>query len=253
MTLSQVAGPLVVVAFVGIFVGAFLIARRRRAAQDAAHARDAVQRGWRYSATSSSLHGRTRQWTGSGSAGVFTAEALHRPRRRQSDLHVVRWWNAAPDQPQPAGPMMLLIQVGDEVPPAVLSGDGVLAGLAQTVLRMGLGFAFDTHFRGALSIEGRNLQPVEPHRPPVPGFAVLSDQPLDAVRRLTPAFVAAVTRAFPPASRDDAPAGLWKEDQERAWIGLCGDRIAVASRKRKAAEIADIVALADAGTALARA
>jgi hypothetical protein len=154
MTVSQVTGVLIAVAFMAVFVGAFLLARRGRAA-------------------------RTPLLPGTG---VFTAEALHRP-----------------------------------------------------------------------PVEGRNLQPVEWQRFPVPGFAVLSDQPLDAAQRLTPAFVAAVTRVFPPQSRDDAPAGPFKDDRGRAWIGVCGDRIAVASRKRKAAELADIVALAEAGAALARA
>jgi hypothetical protein len=252
MTLSQVAGVLIAVAFVAVFASAFILERRRRAARDAALARDAVQRGWRYS-TSAGGRGRTQQWTGIGPGGVFTAEASHRSRRRRSDLHVVRWWNGAPDQAPPAAALTLLIQVGDEVPPTVLAGDGVLASLAQSAFRMGLGLAFATHFRTALSIEGRDLQRVEPERSVVPGFAVLSDQPLEAARRLTPAFVAAVVRAFPPESRDDGPAGPFQGDRARAWIGLCGDRIAVASRTRKAADLADIVALVAAGAAIAAA
>ena len=249
MTVRQLAAALVVAGIVTLLVVVLVLDRRRRATRDAALAADAVQRGWRY-ATSSSGRARTQQWTGTGPTGPFTAQAAHYRRRRQSDLHLVRWWNAAADAAPPAGPMILLVEVGDGTLPQLLPGDGVLAGLAQGVARMGLGYAFDQYFRGGLSIEGRNLQQVDPDRALVPGFAVLSDQPLDAARRLTPAFAAAVSRAFPSGPGDGATRG---PRLARAWICLCGDRVAVASPRRKAADLGDIVALADAGAALVRA
>jgi hypothetical protein len=241
------------IGLVAVLVAVLLrMERRRLAARDADLARDAAQRGWRYEA--SKLRGRrTERWQGTGPSGPWTAEVVEQRRRKGPPTCFCRWWNGAADaSPPTAGPVILLMALGEEVaapftlaPGGAAPGDGVLAGVLGGALRMALAMALDFRFGASSSLSAFQLQRVDRDRPIVDGYAVLSDDPARVTARLTPGFVAAVRQALPPRVWNDGPI-------RHPWIGLAGDRVAVAGVSRREPRAIDVAALVQAGGLLAQ-
>ncbi len=243
---------------VPVMIGGFAVAvalviwlivaeRRFRAARLERFTRDAVQRGWRFS-TSYTRGERERidRWEGVGLSGGWTAEAVEIRRRHSRDPRVLRWWNAAPGAPAPSGPVVVLLDTDGEAMPDASKIEGRLAEFAQATVRRLFAKAFERHFGSALFLEGRELQRVDGLGPLTDGFVVLSDQPAEAARRLTPAFCASIRQVCEVAAWADRGV-------KRPWVGLCGDRIAIAGVAQRSPEIPQVVAVVDAGSALARA
>jgi hypothetical protein len=221
--------------------------RRFRAARLERFTRDAVQRGWRFSTNyTRGERQRIDRWEGVGLAGGWTAEAVEIRLRHNRDPRILRWWNAAPGAPAPAGPLVVLLDTDGERMPDVSKIEGRLAAFAQTAARKLFATAFERHFGGALSLDGRHLERVDGLGSLTDGFVVLSDHSAEAARRLTPALLAAITQAC------ESPA--WADiGVKRPWVALCGDRIALAGVAQRPADTAHVVAVVDAGSALARA
>lgn len=245
------------IGLVAVLVAVLLrMERRRLAARDVDLARDAAQRGWRYESTR--IRGKlTARWQGpgftaSGPGGSWTAEVNEQRRRKGATLHYCRWWNGPADaQPPAAGPVILLMALGDELaaPFTVAPGGGALAstlaGVGGGALRIALAMALDFRFGPSASLSAFPLQRVDPDRPIIDGYAVLSDDPAAAAARLTPGFVAAVGQALPAALWDDGPI-------RRPWVSLAGDRVAVAGVSRLEPRAIDVAALVQAGGLLAQ-
>lgn len=240
-----VLGAVVVV--IALIVGLAVLERRRLAARDVELARDAAQRGWHF--TSTTARGtRTERWQGMGFAGPWTAEIVEHRGRKRPTLRISRWWNGAADAVPPTGaPILLLISLGDDIgrPLAAATDGGLLAQMMAGAVRMGLAFAVDHRFGPQGSVQGRELHRVDQARPIVDGFAVLSDQPAEATRRLTPGLVAAIRQAFPPGAWDDGPI-------PHPWISLAGDRVVIAAMSRLAPRASDVAALVQAGVLVAQ-
>jgi hypothetical protein len=111
---------------------------------------------------------------------------------------------------------------------------------------MGLAYTMDHSTGGTANWRGRLIERIDDaSRPMVAGFAVFSDQREATLERLTPGLVATIQQAFAP--------GQWAGDRGRdPWIALVGDRVAVACVAPLAPQAADIAALVDAGSAVAR-
>jgi hypothetical protein len=235
------------VAVVGALIaGLLLFEHKRLAARYADVTRDAVQRGWRFSTSYvRGERGRIDRWEGVGLSGGWTAESIAWHRRRDRDPRVLRWWNAAPGAPAPSGPIVVLLDTDGAAMPDVSTIQGRLGEFAQAAARTLFTRAFERHFGSALSLDGRELQRVEGLDTIADGFVVLSDRPIEAAPRLTPALFAAIRQACDVRAWTDVGV-------KRPWVGLCGDRIVLSGAAQRPPEIAQIVAVVEAGSALAR-
>lgn len=231
---------------VALVVGLVLFERRRLAARDADFGREAAQRGWRYT-SGRFREGRTERWQGLGLGGPWTLEVVERSRRKRQAVRITRWWNAGPDAAPATGPLVLLVARGDEMvgPIDAATSGGMLAELLAGAAQMGLAFAVDYRFGPVGALSGRTLERVDEAQPIVEGFAVLSDDPAGARRRLTPDLVAALRLALPPAAWTDGAI-------RQPWVSLAGDRLVIAGTSRLAPRIADIAALVQAGGQVAQ-
>jgi hypothetical protein len=242
--------PLAVVGFLAsmaaLAIWLIVSERRFRAARVERFTRDAVQRGWRFS-TSYTRGERERidRWEGVGLSGGWTAESIEIRLRHSRDPRVLRWWNAAPGAPAPSGPVLALLDTAGEAMPDVSKMEGRLAEFAQAAAGKLFARAFERHFGAALPLDGRELHRVDDIGAVADGFVVFSDQPAEVARRLTAALFA--------SSRQVCEIGAWAEiGVKRPWVAVCGDRIAVAGVSERQAEIAQVAALVDAGSSLAR-
>ena len=110
---------------------------------------------------------------------------------------------------------------------------------------LALAMALDVRFGPSASLSAFPLQRVDPERPIVDGYAVLSDDPPAATGRLTPGVVAAVRQALPPDVWGDGPI-------RRPWVSLAGDRVGVAGVSRREPRAVDVAALVQAGGLIAQ-
>ncbi len=237
----------ILAAILALFVWLTVSERRFRAARLARFTRDAVQRGWRFETSyTRGERQRIHRWEGIGLSGAWTAEAVEIRLRHSRDPRVLRWWNAAAGAPAPSGPVVVLLDTDGAAMPDVSTIEGPLAAFAQATARTLLARAFERHFGGALPLGGRELQRVDGLGPLTDGFVVLSDQPAEGARRLTPALCASIRQACELAAWGEIGA-------KRPWVALCGDRIAIAGVAQRPADIAHVVAVGDAGSTLVRA
>ena len=242
--LAVIGGAILLLAFV---IALQILERRRLAARDEAFTREAAMRGWRYSSTARPGT-RWERWQGAGLAGPWSVEITEHRGRKRPALRVMRWWNGGADAPGPtAGPIILLLPIGDETRLPLQSGalgTGVLGRMAEGAARMALAMGVDHHFGPLGSIQGRTLERLDADQPMIEGFAVLADPEDEARRRLTPDLVAALRRAFPAA-------GWPGRAIHQPWVTVHGDRVAIACVSRLAPTAADVAALVEAGTLVA--
>jgi hypothetical protein len=235
-----------VAAMVAIVAMLRLLERRRRQARDIALAADASRRGWTYTSTNIPRR-RIERWQGSGLSGAWTAEIEQGPGRKPPGVRLFRWWNAAPDAGQPiTGPTILLVPLADRsaLPPARLGG-GTFEQFAERAAQRGIAYTMDHRTGGTANWRGRLIQMIDGERRIVAGFAVLSDQRDETLARLSAGLVSTLQQRFAPMAWDG-------ERARHPWIALVGDRVAIACTARLAPQLADVLALVDAGSAVAR-
>lgn len=201
---------------------------------------EAFQRRWRFETSS---HGRgyyrTDRWE-SPSEG-WTAESVGPTVQYSWNMRILRWWNARRGAPPPTGPVVLLLVPDPKVLPDLSAVEGRLARIAAP---RRIAKAVHKHFGEALPVTGRELQRVEGLGPTADGVVVLSDQPAEAARTLTPARLAAIRQVW----------SAWADfGVKRPWVGLCGDRVAIACVADRPADATHVAGLVEAGSALASA
>jgi len=219
-----------------LFVG---LARQRRIREDRLDTfTDAsVQRGWRFGTTHSG-RGYHRDDLWDDPSGAWTVESVGPVVPYSWDPRILRWWNAGRGAAAPSGPVVALFDTGGKTMPDVSKIEG---GLARFAARRRFARAFKRHFGEALSLDGRDLQRVDGLGPLTDGFDVLSDQPAEAARRLTPALLASIRQVW----------SAWADiGVKRPGVALCGDRIAIACVTQQQADIAHVAVLVEAGAAL---
>jgi hypothetical protein len=235
-------GDAVFFGFAAVFLALFWLMMQEVRHRVADHldrfADDALQRGWRFSTTYTARGYYRTDWWESPS-GAWTAESLGPAGPRSWDPRMVRWWNAGRDAAAPSRPLLVLLDADGDVLADLATREGHLARFAA---RRRFARAFARRFGEVLRLDGRTLQRVDGLGPRADGFVVLSDQPAEAARRLTPALLATIRQVW----------CAWADiGVERVWLGLCGDRIAIACVAARPAGVVQVAALVEAGTALA--
>jgi hypothetical protein len=201
---------------------------------------DALQRGWRFTITYSGRgHHRLDRWD--SPSGGWTAESDGPAVPYSWSPRILRWWNAAPDAPAPSGSVLVLL----DAEATVLSDVSPIEGrLTRFAARRRVAKAFRSHFGKALSLGGRDLQRVGVAGSLSDGFVVLSDQPGEAARRLTPVLLASIRQVW----------SVWSDiGVKDPWIGLCCERVAIACVQDRPVDGAHVAALGEVGFALASA
>ena len=234
-----------IAAIVCVVVCLQVLEARRTATRRDAFSREAAQRGWRYACTTEGGT-RTDRFEGTSLAGSWTAEVIERRGRKRPGVRLMRWWNGRADAPPPAaGPFVLVLAVdADQRLPEEEPADGALARFAARAVQMALGYGVGFRFGTVLPADRLVFQRVGLAGPAVEDFAFLSDQPDAARRRLSPAFLDALRRAFPQGGWDSRRA-------RRPWLGLVGDRVAIACMSETVPDAADVARLVDAGAIVA--
>jgi hypothetical protein len=236
-----------VAAIVAVVVLLQVLDHRRLAARRDEFVRESSQRGWRHSVAD--VPGtRVDRFQGTSLSGSWTAEVVERRGRKRPGVRLLRWWNGAADTSAPAGPVVLLLPLSGKTGLPLdkdTLGTGVFARMAHRAVQAALAFGMSHHFGALADVRGRELHRLDAEAPLVDGFAVLADQPDDARRRLTPGLLGVLRQAFRP----DAWAG---RSIDQPWVTLTGDRIAVACVSQKRPYAADVAALVEAGSSVAR-
>jgi hypothetical protein len=218
------------------------LARQRRSREDRldTFTADAAERDWRFTTNDSGRgHRRLDRWE--SSSGGWTAESDGPVAPTSWNPRVLRWCNGARDAPGPSGPVVVLLDADVKVLADLAATEGRLATFAA---RRRVARAFKKHFGEALPLGGRNLQQVEVAGAPFDRIVVISDQADEAARRLTPVLVAAIRQVW----------SVWADlGVSQPWVGLCGDRIVIACVQQRPADVTQVAALVEIGSALAAA
>jgi hypothetical protein len=236
-----------IAAIVAIVVLLQMLEHRRLAVRRDEFAREASQRGWRH--TVADVPGtRIDRFQGTSLSGGWTAEVVERRGRKRPGIRLLRWWNGAAETPAPPGPVVLLLPMSGKTGLPLdkdTIGTGVFARMAHRAVQAALAFGMSHHFGALSDVRGRELQRLDAEAPLIEGFAVLADQPDEARRRLTPGLLGVLRQAFRPDG--------WKgRSIDQPWVTLAGDRIAIACVSQRLPHAADVAALVEAGSAVAR-
>jgi hypothetical protein len=202
---------------------------------------DALQRDWRFTTTHTGRgYYRIDRWE--SPSGRWTAESDGQAVRYSwSPPRVLRWWNGAHGAPGPSGPVVVLLDAGV----TILSDLAAIEGrLARFAARVRVARAFKKHFGQALPLGGRDMRRVDVDGAPSDRFVVFSDHPDEAARRLTPALLASMRQVW----------SVWADiGVTQPWVGLCGDRIAIACVQQRPADVTLVAALVEIGSTFAAA
>ena len=202
---------------------------------------DALQRDWRFT-TVHLGRGYYRRDRWEGPLGRWTAESNgHAVLYSWSPPRILRWWNGAHGAPRPSGPVVVLLDANVKIVPDLAATGRRLATFAA---RLRVARAFKQHFGAALPLGRRDLHRVDVVGTPADPFVVFSDQPDEAARRLTPSLLSSMRQVW----------SVWADvGVTQPWIGLCGDRIAIACVEQRPADVTHVAALVEIGSTLAAA
>jgi hypothetical protein len=201
---------------------------------------DALLRDWRFT-TSAWGRGYHRLDRWESPSGGWTAESVGPVAPYSWDPRILRWWNAARGAPGVSGPVVVLLDAGVKVVPDLAAIEGRLARFAA---RRRVARAFKKHFGEALPLGRRDLHRVDVSGSPADRFVAFSDQPSEAAQRLTPALLASIRQVW----------SAWADiGVTQPWVGLCGDRVAIACVQQRPADATHVAALVEIGSTLAAA
>jgi len=114
---------------------------------------------------------------------------------------------------------------------------------ARLSARFRVARAFKKHFGEALPLGRRRLRRiVVDDGASSDRFVVFSDQPDEAARRLTPALLSSIRQVW----------SVWADiGVTQPWVGLCGDRLAIACVQQRPVDATHVAALLEIGFTLA--